>query len=182
MFLDSTNALCLCMDASHHSSQPSSLAICRLLIPWFKQHTNNTVHLHHITPGVELEDHLLVHIHATSTRVEAGGEPIISADFARCEADSRMLSGWIALFRTKKYVGSNFLPLYQGKNTPLVPTHVNSGPWMRRTGHSPELTACLVRCITRHAPIRSFRSRFFPLESTACRCGLPMETVSHVLY
>jgi hypothetical protein len=30
--------------------------------------------------------------------------------------------------------------------------------------------------------IGSFRSRFFPLESTACRCGLPMETVSHVLY
>jgi hypothetical protein len=92
-----------------------------------------------------------------------------------------MLSGWNALFRTKKYAGSSFLPLYQGKNL-LVPTHVNSGPWMRRTGHSHELTACLVRCITGHAPIGLFRSRFFPLESTACRCGLPMETVSHVLY
>jgi hypothetical protein len=73
------------------------------------------------------------------------------------------------------------LPLYQGKNL-LVLTHVNSGPWMRRTGHSHELTAHLVRCITGHAPIGLFRSRFFPLESTACRCGLPMETVSHVLY
>jgi hypothetical protein len=169
------------MDASHHSSQPASLAICRLLVPWLKQHANNTVHLHHITSGVELEDHLLVHIHATSTRVEAGGEPTISADFARREAVTRMLSGWNILFRTKKYAGSSFLPLYQGKNL-LVPTHVNSGPWMRRTGHSHELTARLVRCITGHAPIGSFRSRFFPLESTACRCGLPMETVSHVLY
>jgi hypothetical protein len=92
-----------------------------------------------------------------------------------------MLSGWNTLFRTKKYAGSSFLPLYQGKNL-LVPTHVNSGPWMRRTGHSHELTARVVRCITGHAPIGSFRSRFFPLESTACRCGLPMETVSHVLY
>jgi hypothetical protein len=182
MFSDSTNALRLCMDASHHSGQPASLAICRLLVPWLKQHANNSVHLHHITPGVELEDHQLVHIHATSTRVEAGGEPIISADFARHEAVTRMLSGWNTLFRTKKYVGSNFLPLYQGKNTLLVPTHVNSGPWMSRTGHSHELTARLVRCITGHAPIGLFRSRFFPLESTACRCGLPIETVSHVLY
>jgi ribonuclease HI len=182
LFSDSTNVLRLCMDTSHHSGQPASLAICRLLVPWLKQHANNTVHLHHITPGVELEDHQLVHTHATSTRVEAGGEPTISADFARREAVSCMLSGWNALFRTKKYVGSNFLPLYQGKNTLLVPTHVNSGPWMRRTGHSHELTARLVRCITRHAPIGSFQSRFFPLESTACRCGLPMETVSHVLY
>jgi hypothetical protein len=182
VFSDSTNALCLCMDASHHSGQPASLAICWLLVPWLKQHANNSVHLHHITPGVELEDHQLTHIHATLTRVEAGGEPIISADFARSEAVTRMLSGWNALFRTKKYVSSNFLPLYQGKNTLLVPTHVNSGPWMRRMGHSHELTARLVRCITGHAPIRLFRSRFFPLESTACRCGLPMETVSHVLY
>jgi hypothetical protein len=182
VFSDSTNVLHLSMDASHHSGQPASLAICRLLVPWLKQHANNTVHLHHITPGVELEDHQLVHIHATSTCVEAGGEPIISADFAQREAVTCMLSGWDALFRTKKYVGSSFLPLYQGKNTLLVPTHVNSGPWMRRTGHSHELTARLVRCITGHAPIGSFRSRFFPLESTACRCGLPMETVSHVLY
>jgi hypothetical protein len=53
---------------------------------------------------------------------------------------------------------------------------------MRRTGHSHELTACLVRCISGHTPIGSFRSRFFPLESTACRCSLPMETVSHILY
>jgi hypothetical protein len=86
VFSDSTNALRLCMDASHHSGQPASLSICRLLVPWLKQHADNTVHLHHITPGVELEDHLLVHIHATSTRVEAGGEPTISADFAQREA------------------------------------------------------------------------------------------------
>jgi hypothetical protein len=156
VFSNSTNALRLFMDTSHHSGQPASLAICWLLVPWLKQHANNTVHLHHITPGVELEDHLLVHIHATLTRVEASGEPIISADFAQREAVTRMLSGWNALFRTKKYVGSSFLPLYQGKNSLLVPTHVNSGPWMRRTGHSHELMARLVRCITGHAPIGSF--------------------------
>jgi hypothetical protein len=53
---------------------------------------------------------------------------------------------------------------------------------MRKVGHSHSLTACLVRCTTGHAPIWAYRFRFFPEESMACRCGFPMETVSHVLY
>jgi hypothetical protein len=53
---------------------------------------------------------------------------------------------------------------------------------MCKVGHSHSLTACLVHCTTGHAPIGAFHSRFFPKESTACRCGFPMETVSHVLY
>jgi hypothetical protein len=145
-------------------------------------HPNNCVHFHHITPGVELEDHQLAHILTTSTRVEAGGAPVISADFARRGAVTQMLEGWNSLFQSKKYIGSNFLTLYQRKDSPFVPTHVKSGPWMRKAGHSHSLTARLVRCTTVHAPIGAYRSRFFPEESTACRCGFPMETVSHVLY
>ena len=47
-----------------------------------------------------------------------------------------MLDGWNKLFKSKKYIGSNFLTLYQRKDTPLTPTHINSGPWMRKTGGS----------------------------------------------
>jgi hypothetical protein len=93
-----------------------------------------------------------------------------------------MLNSWNSLFRSKKYIGSTFLTLYQRKDTPLVLTHVNSGLWMCKVGHSHSLTARLVQCTTGHAPIRAFQSIFFPEESTACRCGFPMETVSHVLY
>jgi hypothetical protein len=93
-----------------------------------------------------------------------------------------MLEGWNSLFQSKKYIRSNFLTLYQRKDTPFVPTHIKSGPWMRKTGHSHLLTARLVRCTTGHTPIGAYRSRFFPEESTACRCGFPMETVPHVLY
>jgi hypothetical protein len=182
VFSDSANALCLTMDVSHHSGQHVSLSICKVLVPWLRHHPNNCVHFHHITPGVELEDHQLAHILATSTRVEAGGAPVISANFARHGAVTRMLEGWNSLFQSKKYIGSNFLTLYQRKDTPFVPTHIKSGPWMRKTGHSHLLTARLVRCTTGHAPIRAYCSRFFPEESMACRCGFPMETVSHVLY
>jgi hypothetical protein len=93
-----------------------------------------------------------------------------------------MLEGWNSLFQSKRYIGSNFLTLYQRKDTPFVPTHIKSGPWMHKAGHSHFLTACLVCCTTGHAPIGAYRSRFFPEESTACRCGFPTETVSHVLY
>jgi hypothetical protein len=84
IFSNSANALRLTMDVSHHPGQYSSLSICRVLVPWLRHHPNNCVHFHHITPGVELEDHQLAHILAVLTRVEAGGAPVISADFARC--------------------------------------------------------------------------------------------------
>jgi hypothetical protein len=155
VFSDSANALRLTMNVSDHSGQHSSLSICKVLVPWLRHHPNNCVHFHHITAGVELEDHQLVHILATLTPVEAGGAPVISADFARRRAVTQMLEGWNLLFQSKKYIGSNFLTLYQRKDTPFVPTHVKSGPWMRKAGHSHSLTACLVRCTTGHAPIRA---------------------------
>jgi hypothetical protein len=138
--------------------------------------------IHHITAGVDLEDHQLAHILTTSTCVEAGSAPVISADFARCRVVTRMLEGWNSLFQSKEYTRSNFLTLYQRKDTPFVLAHVKSGLWMRKVGHSHSLTAHLVCCTTRHAPIVAYHSRFFPEESTACRCSFPMETVSCVLY
>jgi hypothetical protein len=182
VFSDSANALCLTMDTSHHSGQHASLSICKVLVPWLQHHPNNCVHFHHIIPGVELEDHQLAHILATSTCIEAGGAPVISADFARHRAVTQTLKGWNSLFQSRKYIGSNFLTLYQRKDTPFIPTHIKSGLWMRKAGHSHLLTARLVCCTTGHAPIGAYRSRFFAEESTACRCGFLMETVSHILY
>jgi hypothetical protein len=153
-----------------------------VLVLWLRHHPNNCVHFHHITAGVELEDHQLAHILATSTRVKAGSAPVISADFVRHRVVTWMLEGWNSLFQSKKYIGSNFLTLYQRKDTPFVLTHVKSGPWMCKVGHSHSLTARLVRCTTGHAPIGAYHSRFFPEESTACSCSFPMETVSHILY
>jgi hypothetical protein len=182
VFSNSANVLCLTMDTSHHSGQHLSLSICKVLVPWLQHHPNNSVHFHHITAGVDLEDHQLAHILATWTHVEAGSAPVISANFARRRAATQMLKGWNSLFQSKNYIGLNFLTLYQRKDTPLVPTHVKSVPWMHEVGHSHSLTAHLVCCTNRHAPIGAFHSRFFPKESMACRCGFPMETVSHVLY
>jgi hypothetical protein len=77
---------------------------------------------------VDLEDHQLAHILATLTHIEAGSVPVIPAAFARHRAVTWMLKGWNSLFQSKKYIGSNFLTLYQRKDTPLILTHVKSGP------------------------------------------------------
>lgn len=78
---DSVNALWHTMDASYHSGHLLSVDICNTLVPWFQLLPNSVIHLHHISDKVEINDHQLAHLLATSTRVEAGGEPIISADF-----------------------------------------------------------------------------------------------------
>jgi hypothetical protein len=182
VFSDFANVFHLTMDVSHHLGQHSSLSICRVLVPWLQHHPNNSVHFHHITAGVDLEDHQLAHILATLTRIKAGSVPVISANFVRCGAVTWMLEGWNSLFQSKKYIGSNFLTLYQRKDTPFIPTHVKSGPWMCKVRHSHPLIACLVHCTTGHAPIGVYHSKFFPEESTACSCGFLMETVAHVLY
>jgi hypothetical protein len=109
VFSNSLNTLCLTMDASHHSGQQLSLSICKVLVSWLQHHPNNTVHFHHITDGMDLEDHQLAHILATLTCIEAGSALVISANFARCGAVTWMLDGWNSLFQSKKYIGSNFL-------------------------------------------------------------------------
>jgi hypothetical protein len=68
---------------------------------------------YNITDGVDLEDHQLTHILASLTCIKAGIVLVISADFAICRAVTQMLNGWNSLFQSKKYIGSNFLTLYQ---------------------------------------------------------------------
>jgi hypothetical protein len=53
----------------------------------------NTIHFHHITDGMDLEDHQPVHILTTLNCIQAGRAPVISADFARCRAVTQMLNG-----------------------------------------------------------------------------------------
>jgi hypothetical protein len=72
VFSDSSNMLCLTMDMSHHLGQHLSLSICKVLVPWLQCHLNNTIYFHHIGDVVDLEDHQLAHILATSTHIKAG--------------------------------------------------------------------------------------------------------------
>jgi hypothetical protein len=93
-----------------------------------------------------------------TTHIKAGSVPVIFANFAIRRSVTQMPEGWNSLFQSKKYIRSNFLTLYQRKDTPLVLTHVKSGLWMHKAGHSHSLTAHLVRCTTGHAPIRVYHS------------------------
>lgn len=180
IFSDSVNVLKCVFDVTHHSRQHVSLSVCDPLVPWLQENTVHSIHLHHVTKGVELKEHKLVHLDATSIRVEAGAAPLITASYTHKDVVDCMLTSWKDLFQAKKYIGSNFLTLYQSKDIPLVPTHLNQGPWMCKTGHSHTLTARLARSVTGHAPIGEYCPRFFPLEPTSCRCRFPLESVRYV--
>jgi hypothetical protein len=96
---------------------------------------------------------------------------------------SRTDAQWLELLVPVQEVHQLKLPdSVSEEGHPSQITHLNGGPWMCKVGHSHSLTAHLVCCTTGHAPIRAFQSRFFPEESTTCRCSFPMEAVSHVLY
>jgi hypothetical protein len=45
-----------------------------------------------------------------------------------------------------------------------------------------EVTHPILRVNAKQNNWGAYRSQFFPEESMACRCGFPMETVSHILY
>ncbi|KAF9461221.1 hypothetical protein BDZ94DRAFT_1299379 [Collybia nuda] len=122
IFSDSTNVIYHMMDASHHSGQMASLAICDMLLQWLDSQPNNHLHLHHITTGVELEDHQLVHIFISSAHVEVGAAPLISADYTRCAAVIHMLEEWNNLFYSLAYIGHAPIGAYQSRFFPNEPT------------------------------------------------------------
>jgi hypothetical protein len=151
--------------------------IIETLALWLEESPLWSLTLHHITNGVELDDHELAHMTCMGIHAEAGGNPLISADRARKDID-HMIIGWRDLFQSKKYISNSFLKLYSTKDTPLVPSQ---GPWINKVQESQDLTTCLAHSITGHAPIRSYRERFFSEEHTHCTCRFHTKTVSHVL-
>jgi hypothetical protein len=98
VFSDSANTLCLMMDMSHHLGQHLSLSICKVWVLY----TSTTAWIWKII----------------SLCTSLPPQRKISADFARHGAVTQMLDGWNSLFQSKKYIGSNFLTLYQRKDTP----------------------------------------------------------------
>ncbi|KAI0359476.1 hypothetical protein OH77DRAFT_1472705 [Trametes cingulata] len=74
------------------------------------------------------------------------------------------------------YAGHNFLRLRDFDS----PSHVSS-PALKAHGHSKSSMARYCRAVLDHAPLGSFRKRFFPDEPTSCpECGV-LQDRAHVL-
>ena len=73
IFADSLTALRWTVDPSLHSSQVHSLNFLWHVWPWLHGQADTRIVLHYVDKDVGLDMHSLVHLLATSTKVEAGG-------------------------------------------------------------------------------------------------------------
>ena len=180
IYSDSLKAIRWLFDASNHSSMECSLAALWAIQPWLDGAPDTKVVLHHIHKDVGLDAHSLVHLYATSTQVEAGSAPWRTFDSARAASTAAMLADWNLLLRDAKYTGHNFLHLRFG-GSPVTPSHIGGGPWLRGVQHSNHLTARLTRACTGHVPIGEYAARFHK-ESSRCMCSHPHESVIHIIH
>ena len=159
IYSDSLKAIRWLFDASNHLSMDCSLAALWAIRPWLDEAPDTKIFLHHIHKDVGLDAHSLVHLFATSIRVEAGSAPGRSFDSARAVSTAAMLTDWNLLLRDVKYTGHNFLHLCFG-GSPVTPSHIGGGPWLRGVQRSNRLTAQLTHACTGHAPIGEYAARF----------------------
>ena len=167
-------------DASNHSSMECSLAALWAIRPWLDGALDTKVFLHHVLKDVGLNAHSLVHLYATSTWVEAGGASWCTFDSARAASTAAMLTDWNLMLWDVKYIGHNFLHLRFG-GSPVTPSHIGGGPWLRGIQRSNRLTARLMHACTGHVPIGEYAARFHK-ESSRCMCSHPHESVIHIIH
>jgi len=138
--------------------------------------------LHHVPKEARWTPHLQVHDYVTAVKVEAGGAPLRTVDYAYKSLTTDMLDSWKAQTLKLSYIGHARLKPSGTKSATLSPTHLRGGPWMRLVQHRTMLTARLVRALTGHAPVAAYGQRFGFNESDACACGLGSETINHVIH
>jgi len=104
-----------------------------------------------------------------------------SVDAVHATADSTALAAWSELATQPGYIGRNFFQLEWLDGKPLRPTTVKGGPWLASVGDNVTLTTQLTRCLTRHAPIGEYYSRFNIDKPSRCDCGSLLQMCTHII-
>jgi len=121
------------------------------------------------------------HERAKGLSVLVGARVRTSVD-AVCEtADPSALAAWSKLAMQPGYIGQNFFQLERLDGKPLQLTTVKGGPWLMSVGDDIVLTVRLTCCLTGHAPIGKYYSRFNIDESLRCDCSVPLQTHTHII-
>ena len=185
VFSDSLAAMRKALDASLHSGQAHSIAICSGIRKWIGGGSHaqpRNIHFVHVPSKLEWDIHQEAHELAKARRVPTNKWSDRTLDFARKQTVSRMLDEWSRLFRQTGYHGRQFLLLT--RNGKLIqPNHIKGGPWLKDMGQSNAHTARMTRALLNHAPTGEYRARFHPSEETGCKCNpFILESRRHILY
>src|SRR6202023_3589813 len=174
IFADSLTPLKWAVDPSLHSSQVHSLNFLWHVWLWLHGEAGSHIVLHYVDKDVGLDMHSLVHLLATSTKVEAGGAPERSMGYARMQLILNMLREWGKMSLSSRYIGHRYIRLCEGLGVIIQPSHLRGGHVFKAVGRSNRLAARLVCGLTGHAPIGTYRERFHHLPSH-CISGHPFE-------
>jgi len=118
---------------------------------------------------------------AVSLRIGVGIQPRTLLDYLRQQLDVASESAWHRSFADSAYRGRNFLDLKGSKGKPVLPTTRKGGPFLSE-GSSTRMFARFCRCVTGHAPIGEYCSRFNIDRPVNCDCGFGvLETRRHIL-
>ena len=181
VFADLLTALRWAVDPSLHSSQVHSLNFLWHVWPWIHGRVESRIILHYVDKDVGLDIHSLVHMLATSVKVEVGGVPERSMGYAQRQLTLNMMRDWGDLALSSRYIGHRYIRLCEGPGSAIQPSHLGGGHLLKAVGKSNRLTARLARGLTGHAPIGSYRARFHGLPSH-CMCRHPFEDTFHMIH
>jgi len=181
VFSDSHSAIRKATNVFRHSSQGVSLDICRDLSRWFGGAVGRSLTFVHTPSKLRWKVQGDAHERAKGLSVPVGARVRTSVDAVRETADTSALAAWSELATQPGYIGRNFFQLERLDGKPLRPTTVKGGPWLASVGDDVALTARLTRCLTGHAPIGEYYSRFNIDESPRCDCGVPLQTRTHLI-
>ena len=172
------------VDPSVHSGQAHSLAVCRHLSSWLKDHPERKI-MFIETPsklkwGIQHQVHLCTW---DLPLIPLGVRPETLIDGVRKHIADSALNAWTMLSKDPDYLGHQFLQFRDPKGKPFCPTYANSGTWLKYVNEDNGLCARVCRGILNLALTGKYYRRFnIPGHEThECECGCPMQTWHHIL-
>ncbi|KAF9442632.1 hypothetical protein P691DRAFT_681062, partial [Macrolepiota fuliginosa MF-IS2] len=185
-FTDSIASAKRLFDYSPHSAHPDSIKVAPLIRSWLAASTRNKLHFWAIPSTAKWSIHRLAHNLATSLRVPNNpAQPFrTTTGYLRKQSTDFALMEWKCDYeRDPSYKGHHFMEHKDQHGAFLQPSYINGGTWLSTAaGQDANLCARMTRCITNHAPIGSFRQRFFPGRYVnSCPCGAELETREHII-
>ncbi|KAJ2972867.1 hypothetical protein NUW54_g12177 [Trametes sanguinea] len=162
---DNESALETLIDPGMHGQQLVSIVACRNVREWLSKDPRRKIEFHWCPSHEGIEWNELVDQDAKQAADLPLERDECSLAHAKHLLSVQMKSDWREEYRRSPvYAGRNFLRLRAFD----PPNHVSS-PALKEFGHSRTAMARYCRAILNHAPLGSFRQRFFPNEPSTAR-------------
>jgi len=131
---------------------------------WKRMPTTESSYTMFQTEEYVFKPHHIVHCVATSTKIEAGRAPAQTITFSTKQIIDNLMSNWANQYWLSQYIGQHFMyPRWSVRRQDhagakcKLPSHLNSGTWLKDVDHFMSLTAQMVHGLTSHTPIGHYR-------------------------